>query len=229
MVRRVLKLEVKGNNIIKGVSFEGFRKICDVKLIGEKLSSNDYEVFLVDNTRSYFGLEPNFDALQVIAEQITSPITFGGGLKTFDHVKAAFNRGASRIYMNSVFETSEVSDLINNVQLSYGAQSIVGGLEVQSFDDLTPMFNGGRDYTLLNFNSKIDMYQGFNITEIILTNIFADGTFTANPEHYKTLSETIDLNCIIGGGLTEFLDTSREYSGSFLSSGALRNASLLPQ
>ena len=228
MVRQVLKLEVKGRNIIKGISFEGFSKICDIKLISEKLNSNNYEVFLVDNTRSYFGLEPNFDALQVIAEQITSPITFGGGLRTFEHVNAAFNRGASRIYINSAFEMSGISKLINKVQLTYGAQSIVGGLEVQSFDDLTPMFNGGRDYTSLNFNSKLNMYRDYKITELILTNIFADGTFTANPKHYKILSETFDLNCIIGGGLTEFLDTSREFSGSFLSSGAFKNAGLLP-
>ena len=228
MVRQVLKLEVKGTNIIKGVSFEGFRKICDIEIIGEKLNSNEYEVFLVDNTRSYFGLEPNFNALEVIAKQIISPITFGGGLCTFDHVKTAFNHGASRIYLNSVFETDDISDLIDKVQLSYGAQSIVGGLEVQSFDGLIPMYNGGRDYTSLSFTSKLDMYRNFKITEIILTNINADGTFTANPKAYKVLCETFDLNCIIGGGLTEFLETSNEFSGSFLSSKALRDAGLLP-
>jgi imidazole glycerol phosphate synthase subunit HisF len=117
--------------------------------------------------------------------------------------------------------------LINKVQLTYGAQSIVGGLEVQSFDDLTPMFNGGRDYTSLSFDSKIDMYRDFNITEIILTNIFADGTFTADPKHYETLSETFDLNCIIGGGLKEFLGTSREFSGSFLSSGVFKKCGFI--
>ena len=228
MVRRVLKLEVKGSNIIKGVSFEGFRKVCNINMIAEKLNLNEYELFLIDNTRSYFGLDPNFDALETIAKQIASPITFGGGLRTFEDVQAAFNSGASRIYLNSIFETSEVVELINKVQLTYGAQSIVGGLEVQSFDDLTPMFNGGRDYTSLSFDKKIDMYRDFNITEIILTNIFADGTYTADPKHYETLNKTFDLNCIIGGGLKDFLVTSCEFSGSFISSGVLRNAGLLP-
>ena len=96
MVRRVLKLEVKGSNIIKGVSFEGFRKVCNINMIAEKLNLNEYELFLIDNTRSYFGLDPNFDALETIAKQIASPITFGGGLRTFEDVQAAFNSGASR-------------------------------------------------------------------------------------------------------------------------------------
>lgn len=228
MVRRVLKLEVKGNNVIKGISFEGFRKICDTKHVGEKLNANNYEIFLVDNTRSYFGLEPNFDALQVIANQIKSPITFGGGLRTFEHVTTAFNSGASRIYINSAFETNGIFKLIKKVQQTYGAQSIVGGLEVQTFDDFSPMFNGGRDYTALNFDSKLNMYRDYNISEFILSNIFADGTFTANPKQYKKISETFDLNCIIGGGLIDFIGTSREFSGSFLSSGVFKNAGLLP-
>lgn len=229
MVRRVLKLEVKGNSLIKGISYEGFRRICDVKSIGEKLNMNCYEIFVVDNTRSYFGLAPNFDALEAITHQVASPITFGGGLRTFEDVQIAFKRGASRIYLNSIFETSVVSELVEKVQLTYGAQSIVGGLEVQSFDDLTPMYNGGRDYTSLKFAEKVQMYKDFDITEVILTNILADGTFTAESRQYETLSEMLDLNCIIGGGLKEFLDNSNQFSGSFLSSGVLRHAGLLPE
>ena len=55
------------------------------------------EIFLVDNTRSLFGLEPNFEMLLKTAKFSTLPITFGGGIKSLDDAMKAYSIGASRV------------------------------------------------------------------------------------------------------------------------------------
>ena len=59
-------LDVDGGRVVKGVQFDGVKKIMPISQISEFTDSNFHEIFLVDNTRSLFGLPPNFDALEAL-------------------------------------------------------------------------------------------------------------------------------------------------------------------
>ena len=60
------------------VQFEGVKKICSISEEKKAIKGAE-EIFLVDNTKSLFGLEPNYKMLYEAAKLSTLPITFGGG------------------------------------------------------------------------------------------------------------------------------------------------------
>ena len=90
-MRKICKLEVKNDFVVKGVHFEGVKKISTISSAIKKATSKGAEeIFLVDNTKSLFGLEPNYKMLLEAAKVSSLPITFGGGIQSLEHAMKAY-------------------------------------------------------------------------------------------------------------------------------------------
>ena len=149
-MRLIAKIEVKNDSVVKGLQFEGVRKICPPLDALQRLKDKGCEeIFMVDNTKSVFGLDPNFEMLELLASKATLPITFGGGIASLDHVLKAFELGASRIYLNSA--TFEQSNLVKQVSDVCGKQAITGGVEYRNHTDGRICFgSAGRELSLIH-------------------------------------------------------------------------------
>ena len=85
---------------------------------------------MVDNTKSLFGLEPNFSMLLEASKISTLPITFGGGIKSLDHAMKSYFMGASRVYINTAL--SKNHKLASEIAFRCGRQSLSGGIEYRT-------------------------------------------------------------------------------------------------
>ena len=101
-MRIIPKIEIKNNFVIKGINFEGLRKIGNPKEIIEKYYNQGCdEIIITDIVASLYGRNNLFDLVSEITKSVFIPITLVGGLRTLGDVKKAFRSGADKVGLNS--------------------------------------------------------------------------------------------------------------------------------
>ena len=174
-----------------------------ISQISEVLESNFHEIFLVDNTRSLFGLPPNFDALQALARTSSLPILFGGGISTLDHALTAFELGASRLYINTALESNPMLPCqISNI---CGRQALCGGIEYRNdFNYSFQCFSeAGREPLDTTVQNRIIELQHL-VSEFIITSITLDGTCNGLDYNVLEVLNKSDIESVLTlcGGIT---------------------------
>ena len=175
-MRLICRIEVKNDWVVKGYQYEGVRKI---KQITENFSIPYFhgieEVFLVDLTRSIFGLPPNFSALEKVARNCLLPITFGGGISTLEDALRAIALGASKIYINTA--ATGGSSLISEISSVMGQQAIVAGCEYRTFNNKHACYSeSGREPLGETLSERIKEVIELGAGEVLVSNIDLDGT-----------------------------------------------------
>lgn len=122
-------LSLKGSGIIKTRKFKDQTYLGDplnaVKIFNEKEVD---ELVILDIFASKENREPNFERIKNIATECFMPLAYGGGIKTIEHIKKAFNQGIEKVILN----TASVNlDLIKEASDIYGSQSIVVCVDVK--------------------------------------------------------------------------------------------------
>ena len=205
-LRRICKIEIKNDYVVKGIQFEGVKKICSIEEAIQKATQKEAEeIFLVDNTRSLFGLEPNFEMLLKAAKVSTLPITFGGGIKSLDDAMKAYSIGASRVYINTALAKNH--KLAMEIAFRCGRQSLSGGIEYRS--DVTIenecFTESGREPLKISANERISLESNY-VGEFILTSISQDGTMSGPDLEILDSVIVQNIPLIICGGIDIFRD-----------------------
>ena len=200
-LRSICKIEIKNDNVVKGIQFEGVKKICSIsEAIKKATLKGAEELFLIDNTRSLFGLEPNFNMLFEAAKLSTLPITFGGGIKTLNQAMQAYSIGASRVYINSALARNH--NLAIEIALRCGRQSLSGGIEYRSDGIIENecFAESGREPLGITVNERINFESKF-VGEFILSSITHDGTMQGPDLDIVEAIDVRDIPLIICGGI----------------------------
>ena len=215
-MRNIFKIEVKNNFVVKGISLEGVKRICEVTEIGKKtISSSFNEIFIIDYTRSNFGLEPNFKAVKQISNIYNLPITYGGGIQNAAHVYELARSGASRFYINSAFRDPEAIGIIEGIASVVGRQALILGLEVRHFLNSVTCYNSsGREVCALGVEERIKLVEKGLFGEVILTDIENDGTGAGfNFSILDSIPRSITVPKLICGGINGIDKNSLEAFG----------------
>ena len=95
-------LDVAGGRVVKGVKFQGLRDVGDPVELGAAYSDAgaDELVFLDISATVDAGVSA-VDVAARVAEHVTIPFTFGGGIRTLDDATAVLEAGADKISVNS--------------------------------------------------------------------------------------------------------------------------------
>ena len=100
--RIIPRLDVKNNNLIKGINFEG------LKILGkpEEFSKFYYEngadeLILTDAVASLYGINSLHGILEEIVKNISLPISAGGGITNIETIRKLMNSGADRVILNT--------------------------------------------------------------------------------------------------------------------------------
>ena len=101
-MRIIPRIEIKNNNVIKGINLEGLRKIGDPNVLGKKyyLDGAD-ELLFMDVVASLYGRNNIFETIKKITKNIFIPITVGGGIRKIEDIQLALNSGADKVFINS--------------------------------------------------------------------------------------------------------------------------------
>lgn len=205
--------------MVKGRQLEGVRKIFELEDLFKNFDDlNCTELLVVDYTKSNFGLEPNYEAVSIIAKQFNLPITYGGGIASLDHIEKLAKAGASRFYVNSILSNEKFKYLLKDFCDEVGMQSIVVGVEYRIKNNiLVPYYNAGRDIFPRDFNEHLSYVLDHDIGEVIFTCINNDGMKVGFDKNISLYLKQINHipKVVSGGGLSH--DFIYEVDGTALS------------
>jgi phosphoribosylformimino-5-aminoimidazole carboxamide ribotide isomerase len=145
----------------------------------------------------------NHKVLELIASQTQLIIDFGGGLKSDDDLRIAFESGASMVTGGSIAVKSPA--IFNNWIQRFGAEKIILGADVNDEKIAVSGWTETTDLELLPFiGSNIDK----GITKVICTDISKDGMLggTSIDLYKKILTTYPDLYLIASGGVSSIND-----------------------
>lgn len=147
------------------------------------------------------GFEPDFVILERIAAQCMMPVSYGGGLKTMNHVDSLFSLGFEKVVLRTVFLDNP--DFVSLVAAKYGSQAVIVSIDVTA----NAVLGGSkpRALSLSSRNQQISalahLAQAKGAGEILLTDVSREGTrLGLNPESFETLAQTLAIPLIANGG-----------------------------
>ena len=149
----------------------------------------------------------NYKVLETIASKTNLQIDFGGGLKSDEDVKIAFNSGATQITGGSIAVKNPVvfKQWIDN----YGNDKIILGADANNGKIAT---NGWLEESTEDIIPFIQSYQNDGIEYVISTDIAKDGMLSGPSfELYSEIISMTDnnLKLIASGGISTFNELPR--------------------
>ena len=143
----------------------------------------------------------NHKVLEQIASQTSLKIDFGGGLKTDDDLRIAFESGASQITGGSI--AVKDPETFKSWLQKFGANKIILGADAK---DEKVAVSGWLEESKEELIPFIQGYQREGVSYVICTDISKDGMLEGPSfELYKRiLEETENLKLIASGGISTF-------------------------
>ena len=148
----------------------------------------------------------NYRTLENIASHTSLVIDFGGGLKSDDDVRIAFDCGASMITGGSIAVKSP--ELFEGWLMRYGSDKVILGADAKGGKIATDGWFEKSDHDLIEF---VKAYYEIGIRQIISTDISVDGTLEGpSVNMYRSMMEALpDARIIASGGVSSVGDIYR--------------------
>lgn len=144
----------------------------------------------------------NYKILESICTKTNLKVDFGGGLKSDDDLRIAFESGAHQITGGSI--AVKQPEIFNAWLQDYGSDKIILGADCKDQKIAT---SGWLETSALNVISFIKNYEEKGISYVICTDISKDGMLegTSNELYEKIINET-NVKLIASGGVTNIDD-----------------------
>jgi cyclase len=206
--RIIPKLEIKNNYLIKGVKFEGLRKIGDPVLYAKTYYKDSADqINIMDIVASLYSRENIYEIINKITNNIFIPINIGGGIKNIEDIKKLLNVGADRVIINS--EALRNFSFLKKVKNIFGDQFFSISIEAKKINNkYYCMMDHGRENSGILVADWIKRLNKLIVGEIIVNSIDNDGMESGfdldllNIVSLYSKSSTL----IISGGAANFSD-----------------------
>ncbi|WP_103068381.1 1-(5-phosphoribosyl)-5-[(5-phosphoribosylamino)methylideneamino]imidazole-4-carboxamide isomerase [Aquimarina sediminis] len=148
----------------------------------------------------------NYKVLEQIASKTTLKIDFGGGLKTGEDLRIAFESGAHQVTGGSIAVKNP--DIFRSWIKKNGSDKIILGADANNEKIAVSGWQEESDKDLIPF---IKEYQKEGVSYVICTDISKDGMLQGPSfELYKRIiNETNDIKLIASGGISTFDELPR--------------------
>ncbi len=176
-VRIIPRLDVKGNNLVKGIHLEGLRVLGDpyyyAKSYYEGLAD---ELLYVDVVASLYGRNSLEKFVERASKDIYIPLTVAGGIRTIEDIQKLLGMGADKVSMN----TAVIKDpgFIEKAAKKFGSSTIVVNIEAikQPGGNYLAFMENGREKTDLDVGVWAKRVEELGAGEILLTSVDQEGT-----------------------------------------------------
>ncbi len=201
-IRIISKIEIKGPNLVKGISFEGQRVLGDPKDFIDYYTNNGAdEIFIQDTVASLYERSLDFDFIKKITENVNIPVIVGGGIKSIDEIKMALRSGADKVAINTFAIKNQ--KFLNEAINVFGSQCIVSSIEAKKLDynNYVLFYEYGRANSNISLTNWIEKICDIGVGEILLTSVDKDGTMSGlDLELGNLVNSTCTMPLILSGG-----------------------------
>lgn len=145
----------------------------------------------------------NYRTLEKITSKTALVVDFGGGLKTDDDLRIAFECGAAMVTGGSI--AAKDPEVFSSWITKYGSDKIILGADVK---DEKIVVSGWLENTTLDIIPFIDDYFQKGIRKVICTDVSKDGMLegTAVDLYKKLIEHFPDIYLIASGGVASLHD-----------------------
>lgn len=146
------------------------------------------------------------DILKNVASECFMPLSFGGGIRTFETIEKFLRNGADKVIVNTL--AFEDSSIIKKAVQAFGSQAVVLSLDYKLIDNKPIFFsNNGtvkQDIDYLNISNFISE---LGVGEVLLNSINKDGSGDGyDLDFISLISNMIEVPIIACGGAASSFD-----------------------
>lgn len=198
-------------DLVKTVRFKQPNYLGDpinaVKIFSEKCVD---ELCIQDIEASKAGRGPDFDLLRDMAGEAFMPLSYGGGVTTFEQAAKLFHIGFEKVILNT--SLIERPELISQLADRYGVQAVVASIDVKQ--DLLKRYKCViRDGTALVNETPQALAlraQKLGAGEILLNSVDRDGTMQGyDLKLVRSVATELSIPLIACGGARDAADMGK--------------------
>jgi len=190
-------LDVANGRVVKGVRFEQLRDVGDPVELGAAYSdAGADELVFLDINATLDQRDAAVATAARVAEQVTIPFTFGGGIRSVDDATAVLEAGADKVSVNSAALARP--ELIGELASVLGSQAVVVAIDTE--DGRVRSHSATRDAARDTLEWAKEC-QERGAGELLVTSIDRDGTRDGyDLEQLERIGDAVSLPVIASGG-----------------------------
>jgi imidazole glycerol-phosphate synthase subunit HisF len=190
-------LDVAGGRVVKGVRFEELRDVGDPVELGAAYSdAGADELVFLDITATLDQRAAAVATAARVAEQVTIPFTFGGGIRSVDDACAVLEAGADKVSVNSAALARP--QLIEELAATLGSQAVVVAIDTE--DGRVRSHSATRDAARDTLEWAREC-EARGAGELLVTSIDRDGTRNGyDVGQLARIGDAVQLPVIASGG-----------------------------
>jgi cyclase len=207
-VRIIPRLEIKGNNLVKGVQLEGLRVLGDPSAFAKLY---DYagadELLYVDIVASLYDRSIDVKVISRTSRAIQIPLTVGGGVRTLQDIETLLAAGADKVAINTAAVNRP--EFINEAAKEFGSQCVVASIEAKqlTLNDWEVYTLSGRQPSGRKSLEWALETQSRGAGEILLTSVDREGTCLGFDNALAgIICENLSIPVLIAGGAGDVYD-----------------------
>lgn len=206
-IRLIARLDVKGENLIKGIHLEGLRVIGSPSEYAHKYYQQGAdELIFMDTVASLYERNHLADIITSVAKDIFIPMTVGGGIRSVEDATEILRLGADKVAVNTAAVNRP--DLISEISNVLGSQAMVLSVEAKKNNNKWEVYtNNGRESTGIDVMEWISRGEKLGAGEILLTSVDCEGTRKGfDIDLIKSAVGCVSIPVIASGGMGKFQD-----------------------
>ncbi len=202
-VRLIARLDIKTENLVKGIQLEGLRVIGKPEQFAKAYyDAGADEIIYIDIVASLYGRNNLTDLLKRTAHSVFIPMTVGGGIRNLEDVSRLLQAGADKVAINTA--AVERPELIAEVSNRYGSQCMVLSIEAKRADGggWEVLTENGRERSGIDVIEWAKKGVALGAGEILLTSVDREGTQKGfDLELVKSVSQAVRVPIVACGGM----------------------------
>jgi len=201
-MRIIARLDIKNNNLIKGINLEGLRVLGDPNKFALNYYENGIdEIIFMDVVASLYSRNNLTNIINLATKNIFIPITVGGGIRSIKDAEKIFSSGADKIAINTA--AVENPKIIEKLSRRFGSQSIVLSIEAKKINNKKwEIFtHNGRQETNIDVIEWSKRMSENGAGEILITSVDMEGTRKGfDFDLISEVTNTVKVPVIASGG-----------------------------
>jgi cyclase len=210
LTKRIIPcLDVACGRVVKGVRFQNLLDAGDPVEAARRYDADGAdELVFLDIAATHEGRDIMAEVVRRVADEIFTPLTVGGGIRSLDDAARLIHAGAEKVSINTAAVRSP--QLIGAISKRFGSCATVVNIDPRRVrrDDGSVWWEvqiqGGRLGTGLEAVAWAKHVEALGAGEIVLTSMDADGTKNGyDVEMTRAVSDAVRIPVVASGGAGE--------------------------
>jgi cyclase len=207
-IRLIARLDIKGENLIKGIQLEGLRVLGAPNNYALRYYQQGAdELIYMDSVATLYGRNHLVQIIKEASKDIFIPMTVGGGIRSIEDAREILRSGADKVAINSAAVRNP--KLISEIAREFGSQCMVLSVEAKAVEgEFWEVYtDNGRERTGINVSDWVKKCVSNGAGEILLTSVDREGTrkgFDINL--IEIVSSSVNVPIIASGGMGDIGD-----------------------